>query len=145
MWDWFRPPIPRVGFDDVLLALNQPDKYILINTLPLDQQHCLVEGTLPYHQEERVMNDLLGAYDMTSKTILVYGKHGVDSTAEKKCRQIQKLGFTEVYWYVGGLFEWILLQDIFGRDEFPTTTPPNRDILSYKPLSTLRLARIGYT
>ena len=39
-----------------------------------------------------------------------------------------------VYVYPGGLFEWLLLQDIYGEDNFPTTLK-ELDILKYKPLS----------
>ena len=42
------------------------------------------------------------------------------------------LGFINVYMYSGGLFEWLLLQDIYGDEEFPTTKK-DIDILKYKP------------
>jgi hypothetical protein len=45
------------------------------------------------------------------------------------------LGFQAVYLYVGGMFEWLCLQDIYGKDEFPTTTR-QLDILKYKPPRT---------
>jgi len=32
------------------------------------------------------------------------------------------------------LFEWLLLQDIYGSEEFPTTSH-ELDILKYKPMS----------
>ena len=41
------------------------------------------------------------------------------------------LGFQTVYLYVGGMFEWLCLQDIYGNEEFPTTTR-ELDILKYK-------------
>jgi hypothetical protein len=41
----------------------------------------------------------------------------------------------DIYLYVGGLFEWMLLQDIYGKEEFPTTTKV-LDILRYKPVKT---------
>ena len=44
---------------------------------------------------------------------------------------MQALGFTNIALYLGGLFEWLLLQDIFGFDNFPTTTK-TIDILKYK-------------
>ena len=53
------------------------------------------------------------------------------SKTAKKDNQLYKLGFTNLYVYVGGLFEWLLLQDIYGDDEFPTTTKII-DILKYK-------------
>jgi len=46
------------------------------------------------------------------------------------------LGFQDVYLYMGGMFEWLLLQDIYGADEFPTTNK-FLDILYYKPNAIL--------
>jgi hypothetical protein len=42
------------------------------------------------------------------------------------------MGFINVYLYPGGLFEWLLLQDIYGDDYFPTTIK-EFDIFKYKP------------
>ena len=64
--------------------------------------------------------------------IIVYGKNNTDDTAEKKYQQLIDLGFSNVYLYYGGLFEWLLLQDIYGETEFPTTKKV-LDILKYKP------------
>ena len=50
--------------------------------------------------------------------------------------QNQGLGFQNVYLYMGGMFEWLLLQDIYGIDEFPTTNK-FLDILYYKPNAIL--------
>ena len=47
-----------------------------------------------------------------------------------------KTCFKNVYIYKGGLFEWLLLQDIYGKDLFPTTTEI-LDILRYKPENIL--------
>ena len=38
----------------------------------------------------------------------------------KKYDQLIGLGFVNVFIYPGGLFEWLLLQDIYGYDNFPT-------------------------
>jgi len=40
------------------------------------------------------------------------------------------LGFLNIYVYLGGIFEWLLLQDIYGDEEFPTTSKII-DILKY--------------
>jgi hypothetical protein len=48
-----------------------------------------------------------------------------------KCQQLQSLGFNKIYIYSGGLFEWMLLQDIYGKDLFQTTSI-EVDILKYK-------------
>jgi hypothetical protein len=34
--------------------------------------------------------------------------------------------------YLGGMFEWMLLQDIYGKEDFPTTEE-ELDILKFKP------------
>ena len=82
--------------------------------------------------EENTINHLIDQYDFTSRKIIIYGKNTNDQTIEKKYDQICGLGFTHVYLYVGGLFEWLTLQDIYGFDEFPTTKKV-LDILRYKP------------
>jgi hypothetical protein len=74
---------------------------------------------------------MLGNYDFNKKKIIVYGKNSIDETAEKKYSQLKTLGFSELYLYSGGLFEWMLLQDIYGNTEFPTTKKV-LDILKYK-------------
>ena len=68
----------------------------------------------------------------TDICIYVYGKHNLDETAYKKYEQLIQLGFTNAYLYIGGLFEWLLLQDIYGDEDFPTTKK-ELDILKFKP------------
>jgi hypothetical protein len=46
------------------------------------------------------------------------------------------LGINDVYVYSGGMFEWVLLQDIYGVSEFPTTAVV-KDLLVYRPLQKL--------
>jgi hypothetical protein len=54
-----------------------------------------------------------------------------DHTVEKKYEQLLSLGFYKVFVYNGGMFEWLLLQDIYGKEIF-MTTKSERDILKYK-------------
>ena len=63
----------------------------------------------------------------------------IHNSIVKKYYQLQKLGINNIFIYMGGLFEWLLLQDIYGNDQFPTTTEII-DILKYKGsiLETLR-------
>jgi len=127
----FSSPIKKSTFEDVQYAIKNKDRFILINTMPIDEQYCLIVNTVSYHMEETVINELLGQYALRDKIIIVYGKNTNDDTVEKKYRQLVALGFTEVYIYGGGLFEWILLQDIYGKEEFPTTSKV-LDILKYR-------------
>lgn len=70
--------------------------------------------------------------------IIVYGLNDCDESVIQKYKQLKKLGFTNVYVYLGGMFEWILLQDIYGDSNFKTTQK-QLDILKFKPRSRLQL------
>jgi hypothetical protein len=124
--------INRVSFEDVQYAILHPENFIIVNTLVTTEQDCLIKNTLDYNEEESIINQLLLNYEYKSKHIIIYGKNCNDVTSEKKYYQILKFGFKYVYLYPGGLFEWLTLQDIYGNDEFPTTTNII-DILKYKP------------
>jgi hypothetical protein len=73
--------------------------------------------------------------------IIIYGRNSNDETIYKKYNQLVSLGFTNVYLYLGGLFEWLMLQDIYGFDDFPTTSR-QLDILKYKPNQRFNISYI---
>jgi hypothetical protein len=127
----FQTSYKKINFEDVQYAIKNINQYIIINTLPNTEQDCLIKHTLSYEQEESTINELLGNYDFNNKKLIVYGKNSSDETAEKKYSQLRTLGFSEIYLYTGGLFEWMLLQDIYGNAEFPTTKKV-LDLLKYK-------------
>lgn len=129
----FHSPIRKISFEDMKLAFHHDysQNYYIINTLSPAYQDCLIKNTIPYLAEEREINDLISSYNSSQKTILIYGKNSQDSTAEKKYKQLVSIGLDNVYVYSGGLFEWILLQDIYGEDQFPTTSKVV-DILKYR-------------
>jgi hypothetical protein len=130
---WLEPPkIIKIGFDDLLTAIKFPNEYIIINTLAALEQETLIKNTLPYNEEEQLINELLTNYGYKLKKVIIYGKNSSDLTVEKKAKQLISLGFHDVYLYVGGLFEWLLLQDVYGKGEFPTVGKVG-DILAYKP------------
>lgn len=126
-------PINKISFEDLQYAISHSEQYIIINTLPINEQRYLIKNTLDYDQEESVINNLLTNYDYKSKHIIIYGKNCNDVSSENKYFQMLKLGFKYVYLYPGGLFEWLTLQDIYGTDEFSTTNY-TLDILKYKPM-----------
>jgi len=121
-----------IGFEDVLNAIKTPDKYVLINTLSLDKQDCLIQGTLSTYEEERFINDSLTKYTDKPKQIVLYGSSSVDESPHRKYTQLLSLGINEVWIYSGGMFEWLLLQDIYGDGEFPTTRKES-DLLKWRP------------
>jgi uncharacterized protein (DUF433 family) len=132
----FQTSYNKINFEDIQYCINKPNEYIIINTLPISEQDCLIKNTLAYEQEEKTINDLLNNYDLNNKKIIIYGKNANDETAEKKYSQLRTLGFSEIYLYSGGLFEWLLLQDIYGNAEFPTSKKI-LDILKYKAVRQL--------
>jgi hypothetical protein len=88
--------------------------------------------------------EVLNAYmkKNTDVRIIIYGTNSTDKTVQKKYEQLIKLGFYNVFIYQSGLFEWLLLQDVYGAELFPTTTV-KVDLLKYKgrrQLNTNRLA-----
>ena len=68
---------------------------------------------------------------MKDKKIIVYGKNNNDDKLFNKYQQLIGLGFTNVHIYIGGIFEWLLLQEVYGNEQFPTTSS-ELDILKYK-------------
>ena len=111
---------------------------IIISTLEINNQECLIKNTLAPDEEINVINDLIQKKNKKKK-IIIYGENSSDNSIVKKYYQLQKLGINNIFIYMGGLFEWLLLQDIYGNDQFPTTTEII-DILKYKGsiLETLR-------
>lgn len=131
----FFSSIKYVNFEDIqIICKNQKPSTIMINTLLLNQQNCLIKTTIPAIQEEHIINQFIQQKQL-SIYIIIYGKNNnEDDSIIKKYKQLKNLGFSNIFIYKGGLFEWLLLQDIFGEEEFPTTSKEN-DILKYKPTS----------
>ena len=124
-----------IGFEDIKIAIKSTSKYIIINTLELNQQDILIENTVNVSEEENIINKILYVYSEPDRPIIIYGKNSTDSTALKKYDQLVKLGIKDVYIYYGGLFEWLLLNELYGNEEFPVTNNSNIDLLKYRPKS----------
>jgi len=118
----------KVNFEDIQQIKNRPD-ILLINSLGLNEQECLIPHTLNAHKEEEKINSIIKKLDTK---IIIYGKNTSDKNLEKKYLKLLELGFTDISIYPGGLFEWLCLQDIYGNEDFPTTSD-ELDILKYKP------------
>uniref|UniRef100_A0A6C0BR35 Rhodanese domain-containing protein n=1 Tax=viral metagenome TaxID=1070528 RepID=A0A6C0BR35_9ZZZZ len=129
-----------VTFDDVISASNDPELWTIITTLP-ESSKCLITGTCPIDEEEKKINDIIDKRKRTN--IIIYGSSSNDLNVIKKYNQLRNAGLRNVYIYTGGLFEWLLLQDIYTADVFGTTTT-ELDILKYsgKPLITKSMLQI---
>lgn len=121
--------IRKINCEDMQKACKNMNNYIIINTLDTSMQQCLILNTIKIENEEALINSIIKK--SKNKNIIIYGRNCNDEKVYKKYEQLISLGFTNVYIYVGGMFEWLLLQDIYGSDLFPTTSR-EIDILKYK-------------
>lgn len=136
----------KINYEDMQTVVKNPEIYMLINTLPVDSQDCLISTTVSVDKEEAIINKYLK--ENHGIKIIVYGKNCNDELVDKKYQQLLALGFNNVYAYMGGLFEWLLLYDIYGKELFPinnlNTNKKNIDILKFKPHSVLNISMIEY-
>ena len=128
-----------LSFEDIQNVINNAKHYTIINILSENQQQCLIQNTMLIDLEVKTINQWVQLGKAHEHAIILYGKNSDDlSSLEKKRRELRVLGFLDVYIYLGGLFEWLLLQDIYGTELFATTSQVI-DILSLRPLTKLTL------
>ncbi len=143
----------KINYEDVQDACknafnnktNNGKKYAIINTMDKSWQSCLIQNTVGIQEEEETINGILNNNNKHSTNdiaVIVYGTNSNDETVYSKYEQLVKLGIKNVFIYTGGIFEWLLLQDIYGCDLFPTTSR-ELDILKYKPRKQLNVLYIN--
>ena len=130
-----------INFEDIQFAIQDKEKSLIINTLDAHMQGCLIAGTLAIDDEVEVLNAMLKKN--TDVRVIIYGMNASDKTCMKKYEQLLKLGFYNVFIYMGGMFEWLLLQDVYGADLFPTTAI-KVDLLKYKGRRQLNVKLLDY-
>tara|TARA_B100000035_G_scaffold25614_1_gene20090 strand:- start:1369 stop:1791 length:423 start_codon:yes stop_codon:yes gene_type:complete len=131
--------IIKVNFEDIQSSIVN-NNCILINVMKQNEQDCLIKSTININEEENIINEHINNYNKDIN-IIVYGKNSNDIKIYDKYTQLIQLGFTNVSIYIGGLFEWMLLQDIYGFENFPTTKS-ELDILKFKPNKLLFVKKI---
>ena len=112
----------HIGFEAMQGAMRSQKNIIHVME---EAEPVLIAGTVPAAEE-------VAAVELAIKkkeAIIVYGKNCCDPRVDSKCAQLLKLG-GNVSVYRGGLFEWLLLQDYYGAEFFPTTAAPT-DLLKY--------------
>lgn len=132
----------KINYEDIQFIIKNSEGHLLINTLSTTEQNCLIINTININNEENIINGCIkrGAKDIK---IVIYGKNSNDEKLYNKYNQLTSLGFYNVYIYIGGLFEWLMLQDIYGFNEFPTTSK-QLDFLKYKPKQVLNVGLLKY-
>ena len=133
--------IKKINFEDMQTVIKNPEIYLIINTLPPSEQTCLIVNTTFATDEENIINKFMK--ENKNIRIVIYGKNCNDDTTNKKYQQLLSLGFYNIFLYTGGMFEWLMLQDIYGKELFPTTKK-ELDLLKYKPNQLLNIGLLEY-
>ena len=131
----------KINYEDMQTVIKNPEIYLIINTLPLSEQQCLIVNTTLANDEETIINKFIK--ENKNIRIIIYGKNCNDETIHKKYQQLYSIGFYNIFVYSGGMFEWLMLQDIYGKDLFPTTKK-ELDLLKYKPTQLLSIGLLEY-
>jgi hypothetical protein len=134
--------IQKINYEDIQHVIKTAEIHILINTMPENNQDCLIPNTTNINQEEELINKFIKTGNTQIK-IIVYGRNCNDEKIYTKYNQLTSLGFYNVFVYTGGLFEWLMLQDIYGEKDFPTTKK-ELDILKYKPNKVFGIQLLEY-
>ena len=131
----------KINYEDMQTVIKNPEIYLIINTFSPTEQQCLIINTILATDEETIINKFLK--ENKSIRIIIYGKNCNDETINKKYQQLYSLGFYNIFVYSGGMFEWLLLQDIYGKELFPTTKK-ELDLLKYKANQLLSIGLLEY-
>jgi len=128
--------IRTANFDNI-----KEKTHILIHVMDETDQSVLIKGTLTIEKEITILNSLLSASKQRETNIIIYGKNTDDfHKVMRRYKQLCDLGFN-AFVYIGGLFEWLLLQEIYGSSEFPIDLLQNHagflDILKFAPRNAI--------
>ena len=121
--------VRKIGFEDVQYISKSNRDHVIISTLSENEQNCIITNTISPKNEVEIINKAIGK---GSLYIIIYGRNCTDDSIYDKYHSLTSLGFLNIFVYPGGLFEWLCLQDIYGEDNFPTTSK-ELDLLKFKP------------
>ena len=131
----------KINYEDMQTVIKNPEIYLIINTLSSSDQQCLIINTTLPNDEELIINKFIK--ENKGIRIIIYGRNCNDESINKKYQQLSSLGFYNIFVYLGGIFEWLLLQDIYGAEMFPTTAK-ELDLLKYKSSQLLKIELLEY-
>lgn len=116
----------KISFHDMKQSISKNHTIITV----MKDESCTIQGTTSINREEEIINELYNN-DLT-KPIIIYGYNDCDENIIQKYKQLKELGFINVFIYPGGMFEWLLLQDIYTDVNFKTNKK-ELNLLKYKP------------
>ena len=127
-----------VNYCDMQNAINS--EKTIIHIMNVGDENILIKNTLTAQLEIERINNYLDS-GKTDIDIYIYGYSNADfNKLLQRQKQLNRLGFKNVYVYFGGMFEWLLLREVYGQSEFPingTDIGKVIDILKYhKPIKS---------
>ena len=128
--------LAKVTYEYVKEIVTNQSPVFLLCTLKRDKERFAIVRTIGIDNEEDCINQLINKRQYNT-TIVIYGENMYDPTVISKYKQLKQIGFINCYIYFGGLFEWFLLQDVYGCEMFPTKNTPLNGCLQFKPQSTI--------
>lgn len=137
--------IEKCSFEDIQSYINKK------KANPMSNPNILLIHCLPSSIKNMIQFSLNSVDEVNKITeninnnnfniiIILYGLNSNDTALVEKYNRLLEHGFERIYVYLGGLFEWLCLQDIYGSDEFPTTET-DLDLFQYRPQRNISLTR----
>jgi len=117
-------------------------KVILLASPLVDAKMWRIDGTLTPETEEREINRIIQNYSSCGKTpeekFVYYGLNSVDKSPDEQAANLATHGI-EASVYRGGMFEWLLLREVFGADNYPvcSNVPTSNSNVIINPLDYL--------
>jgi hypothetical protein len=97
-------------------------QYLVVSVLPdaFLQTEQLLPTTLSPEKEEEVINRILETGEIDQVTLILYGKNNTDTKVFEKYKKLHDRFGLNCVLYLGGMFEWLLLQKLHGEEAYPT-------------------------
>ena len=64
----------KINYEDIQYVIRNNEQHILINTLDISEQDCLILNTITINKEEKLINTLINNNNKNIK-IIIYGKN----------------------------------------------------------------------
>ena len=65
--------IQKINYEDMQTVIKSPEIYLLINTLPVKDQGCLIVNTISIDKEEAIINKYMR--ENRNIRIIIYGQN----------------------------------------------------------------------
>ena len=63
---FFQKTYKKLSFEDVKYIISRPKDFVLISTLPSNEQQCLIQNTISDQSEEKIINEYKSELNKTN-------------------------------------------------------------------------------